>query len=89
MVCRTFRVTGDHPGVCMICRIVKLASVLIILFLHLSFSASEVQNGASKEDPDDMSRDAVRVCSLIIDGMTCQSCVKNIEGTLKTKPGKN
>ena len=34
-----------------------------------------------------MSRDAVRVCSLIIDGMTCQSCVKNIEATLKTKPG--
>ena len=36
----------------------------------------------------DMSRDAVRVCSLVIDGMTCQSCVRNIEGTLKTKPGK-
>ncbi len=42
---------------------------------------------ASDAEGDDMNRDAVRVCSLVIDGMTCQSCVKNIEATIKQKPG--
>lgn len=28
-----------------------------------------------------------RQCTLSIKGMTCQSCVKNIESTVKTKPG--
>jgi copper chaperone CopZ len=42
---------------------------------------------ASDAEGDDMNRDAVRVCSLVIDGMTCQSCVNNIEATIKQKPG--
>lgn len=31
--------------------------------------------------------DPVRRCTLTIKGMTCQSCVKNIESTVKGKPG--
>ena len=31
--------------------------------------------------------DPVRVCTVSISGMTCQSCVRNIESTLKGKPG--
>lgn len=38
-------------------------------------------------DEEDMNHDAVRVCSLLIEGMTCQSCVKNIESTVAVRPG--
>ena len=31
--------------------------------------------------------DPVRICTLNIQGMTCQSCVKNIESNVGTKPG--
>ena len=31
--------------------------------------------------------DPVRICTLNIQGMTCQSCVKNIESNVVTRPG--
>ena len=31
--------------------------------------------------------DPVRICTLNIQGMTCQSCVNNIESTVINKPG--
>ena len=36
---------------------------------------------------DDEEMDLVRICTLNIQGMTCQSCVKNIESNVITKPG--
>ena len=36
---------------------------------------------------DEEEMDLVRICTLNIQGMTCQSCVKNIESNVITKPG--
>ena len=38
-------------------------------------------------DLDEGMDDPVRICTLNIQGMTCQSCVKNIESNVSTKPG--
>ena len=36
---------------------------------------------------DEEEMDLVRICTLNIQGMTCQSCVGNIESNVITKPG--
>ena len=38
-------------------------------------------------DLDEGMDDPVRICTLNIQGMTCQSCVKNIESNVSPKPG--
>ena len=38
-------------------------------------------------DKEESMEDAVRICTLNIEGMTCRSCVNNIESNLSTKPG--
>jgi hypothetical protein len=38
-------------------------------------------------DLDEGMDDPVRICTLNIQGMTCQSCVRNIESNVSPKPG--
>ena len=52
--------------------------MLIILY------RAEIETDANNEEEE---MDLVRICTLNIQGMTCQSCVKNIESNVITKPG--
>ena len=45
---------------------------------------AEIETDANNEEEE---MDLVRICTLNIQGMTCQSCVKNIESNVITKPG--
>ena len=45
---------------------------------------ADIENDANNEEEE---MDLVRICTLNIQGMTCQSCVKNIESNVITKPG--
>lgn len=46
--------------------------------------AGDYVGGISDNEPDDEGGGVIRIN---IFGMTCQSCVKNIEGTISQKPG--
>jgi len=39
------------------------------------------------EEDEDMNQDVARICSVVIEGMTCQSCVKKIETHLSAQYG--
>ena len=45
---------------------------------------ADIETDANNEEEE---MDLVRICTLNIQGMTCQSCVKNIESNVITKPG--
>ena len=55
-------------------------------FQRLQYFRDAIKTGLADEEDDNM-EDAVRICTLNIQGMTCQSCVKNIESNVGTKPG--
>ena len=48
------------------------------------FCRADIEVVADNEEEE---MDLVRICTLNIQGMTCQSCVKNIESNVITKPG--
>ena len=45
---------------------------------------ADIETDANNEEEE---MDLVRICTLNIQGMTCQSCVNNIESNVITKPG--
>ncbi len=53
----------------------------------LPFTHFREQFSIEGTDMEESVEDAVRICTLRIEGMTCRSCVNNIESNLRTKPG--